>query len=301
MIVEAFRNSRQGRDIFRKTGTPISDARVEIVRADAFVQAHPLRHQLRVRADPLADHRDLVDERDPRREESIRRVLHHLRRVYVRRDQDRCFQRRIESGDLLRRLPIVASDHHAVRMHEVLDRRAFAQELGVGDNGRVMLGVSLLQHARNHVSGKRRHRGFVDHDERSVHGVRDRARRRLDVGEVRLAALAFRRADGDDRVLGARHCVEIRGRERQTSRSCVAFDQLVQAGLVEGDVVPLELRDLLLVDVDHRHLVAQIGQACCCRQPDVTCADDGDLAHGEVIISIRIRRPRSSPVPCCPS
>jgi hypothetical protein len=55
------------------------------------------------------------------------------------------------------------TDHHPVRAHEVLDRRAFAQELGVGcdldGEVRSRLGEQRLQLA----TGADRHRRFGDH------------------------------------------------------------------------------------------------------------------------------------------
>src|SRR5436189_1786 len=54
----------------------------------------------------------------------------------------------------------------------------------------------------------------------------------------------------------------------------------------------IELADLRLVDVDHRNVVAQVGQAGRGGQAHVTRADHGDLAHSAGIISTRLRKPR---------
>ena len=62
MIGKAFRNGCQRGNILREARAPVANACVEIERADPFVEPHPLRDQLGVRADPLADPCDLVDE-----------------------------------------------------------------------------------------------------------------------------------------------------------------------------------------------------------------------------------------------
>src|SRR4051812_50111902 len=55
----------------------VADAGTQEVRAEPMVEADPLRYLDDVRADGLADVRDLVDERDTRHQESIRCKLDH--------------------------------------------------------------------------------------------------------------------------------------------------------------------------------------------------------------------------------
>jgi hypothetical protein len=108
-------------------------------------------------------------------------------------------------------------------------------------------------------------------------------------------SLAFRRADSDDRVLGAGHRLAIRGGKCQPPRLDVALYQLAQSRLIKGDAAPLQLRDLLVVDVDDDHIVAEVGQARTCGQADVTRADDRDPGHSRPIISAAPLSQRRAP------
>ena len=164
-----------------------------------------------------------------------------------------------------------------------------------------MRGVVLLEHLGNPVPRQWRHGRLVDHDQRAVHGLGDGRGRRLDVGEIRLPTLALRRADSDDRELGARHRVPVGRREVEPAGGGVALHQLAQARLVERHRPAPQERDLFLVDVDDRDVVAEVGQAGGRRQPDIPGADDRDPAHGGGIISIRIHTQRWWPAPSSPS
>src|SRR6266567_6562708 len=274
VIVISLRNSSEGHYVLAEATTTPANTCIEVSGANPLVQAHPFGDELRVRPDPLADPGDLVDEGDARREEGVRRVLDHLRGVDVRGDQDRRLQRRIQAGHPLRRLAVVAPNHHAVRVHEVLDGRALTQKFRVRDDDGAMPRVARLQYLRDLVPSQRGHRRLVDHDQWSIHRVGDRGGSRLDVRQVGLSPLALRRADRDDRELGAWYRVRVRGRERKPAGASVALHQLAQAGLVEGNLPAAEERDLLLVDVDDVDVVAEVGQAGGGRQPDVAGAYD---------------------------
>ena len=65
----------EGGDVLGEAGAAEADARPQEARADAGVEAHAARDHVDVRADLLADVRDLVDERDLRREERVRADL----------------------------------------------------------------------------------------------------------------------------------------------------------------------------------------------------------------------------------
>ena len=93
-------------------------------------------HLVDVGADHLADVRDLVHERDARGEHRVRRVLaqlgagavhHHDRRAGAR-------ERRVQLLHQLGRARILGADDDAVGLHEVFDRGALLQELGIADD-----------------------------------------------------------------------------------------------------------------------------------------------------------------------
>ena len=101
--------------------------------------ADRLAHLIDVGADQLAHVGDLVHERNPRRQDGVRRVLaelgagrvhHHDRRAGPRERARtaRASSRRRASS------PSLDADDHAIRLHEVLDRRALLEELGVADD-----------------------------------------------------------------------------------------------------------------------------------------------------------------------
>ena len=70
-------------------------------------------------------------------------------------------------------------------------------------------------------------------------------------------------------------------------------DELRQPGLVEGDLPPLDQRDLLGVVVDPEDLVTEMGEAGRSGEPDVPGADDGDPHDGQESYSSCLReRPR---------
>ena len=90
----------------------------------------PLRDEVDVRADLLADVRDLVDERDLGREECVRGMLDHLGRGHVG-DQLGAAEAAVERSDAPADGGLLGADDDAVGALEVGDRAALAQELRV--------------------------------------------------------------------------------------------------------------------------------------------------------------------------
>ena len=68
----------------------------------------------------------------------------------------------------LRRARIVGADDDPVGMLEILDRSAFAQELGVGNHRHVGVRPLLADDALDLVAGADRDRGLGDHDGEAV-------------------------------------------------------------------------------------------------------------------------------------
>src|SRR3954465_13488925 len=66
--------------VLREARASVADAGTQEVRGESWAQGDPPRYPDDVRADGLADVRNLVDERDTRHQESIRCKLDHLRR-----------------------------------------------------------------------------------------------------------------------------------------------------------------------------------------------------------------------------
>jgi hypothetical protein len=92
----------------------------------------------------LADVGDLVDERDLRGQERVGGELDHLRALDVGAHERRV-ERRVEVDDGVARPVAVVADDDAVRVQEVLDRRALLEELGAGDVAEAALALLVEQ------------------------------------------------------------------------------------------------------------------------------------------------------------
>src|SRR5437879_9665481 len=88
VVVETLSQGRQRLHVLAKTTAAVANPDIEVARTDSLVEAHPLGDQLGVSTYTFGDSGNLVDERDTRGEKCIRRVLDHLGRVDVRRDED---------------------------------------------------------------------------------------------------------------------------------------------------------------------------------------------------------------------
>ena len=107
---------------------------MEELRPDAIVEADPAGDVLDVGVDRFAQVGDLVDEADLDREEGVGGIFGELGRAPPG-DQDRRAveeQRPVDFAQHVLRMLVLGADHDPVGMLEVGDRRAFAQELGVG-------------------------------------------------------------------------------------------------------------------------------------------------------------------------
>ena len=104
--------------------------------SDALVGADALDHVVHVGADRFAQRGHGVDERDLHRQEPVGGVLDRLRRSRVG-EQDLGVEVAIERRHTLGGGRVVAPDHDAIGMEEVVDGRPLAEELGIGHDGHV--------------------------------------------------------------------------------------------------------------------------------------------------------------------
>ena len=147
-------------------------------------------------------------------------------------------------------------------MLEVADRRAFAQEFRIGDDGELRVRPRLADDALDLVAGADRHGRFRHDDGEMRQRLRDLARGVMDVGEIGMSvAAARRRADRDEDGIGlADRALQIGG-ERQPVLRGIARDQLLQAGLVDRHLALAQARDLAGVLVDADDAMSEIGKA----------------------------------------
>ena len=130
------------------------------------------------------------------------------------------------------------ADHDAVGALEIADRRALAQEFGVGDDDEIGVGTRFADDALDLVAGADRHGRFGDDHGEAVDRRGDLARGGIDVGEVGVAVAApRRRADRDEHRLGAldrlRRC---RWLKESRLLANVGGDEFVEPGLEDRDL-----------------------------------------------------------------
>jgi hypothetical protein len=103
---------------------------------------------------------------------------------------------------------VVGAHDDAVGAHEVLDRRTFLQELGVGHHGEVHFDAARRQFfgdRRAPVGRAHRHRALVDDHLVVGHVAADAAGGRQHVLQVGRAVLVGRRAHADELQRAVRH------------------------------------------------------------------------------------------------
>mmetsp|Transcript_48282 Transcript_48282/g.121918 ORF Transcript_48282/g.121918 Transcript_48282/m.121918 type:complete len:255 (+) Transcript_48282:1059-1823(+) len=155
---------------------------------------------------------------------------------------------------------VLATDEHPVWAHEVVYGSAFRKELRVGENLKLDLAVRAvaLQHLADGLRGADRHGGLL-HDDLVARGdARDHAGGALPVRQVRRAAGAHTpclrgcvHAHEDDvclrdMLLGVRA-------EKKVAPPGLEH-HIVQAGLVDGQVVAVPRGHALRIDVQDDHL-----------------------------------------------
>ena len=172
-------------------------------------------------------------------------------------------------------------DHHPVGAHEIPDRGALAQELGVGCDverpGRAMLRYELADLA----AGADRN-GRLHHDDlvAVVHRPGDLFRGLADALEIGLAvAMTPGGSDRDEHGLRTGDRFLDLGGKREPPGVDVRFDQGFEAGLVDRNVSAAQLSGLFAgIAVDADHVDAELRKAGAGYQTDITRTDHSD-AH----------------------
>ena len=270
----------EGSDVLGEAGASVTDSGAEEAGADAAVEAHAAGDLLDVCAGGLAEVGDGVDEGDFEGEECVGGVLDDLRRLGGGEQQGRRGGGGAAAGDGVRLGVVgaggewgvdageqvgggfgIGADDDAVRVEEVCDGGALAQELGVGDDVEEAAGDTVaLEGAADPLVGVDRDGGFFDDDLVAGERAGDLAGDGFDVGEVCVAVLGLGGADGDeDGVRGARGFAEVGG--EADFGVAVAFEEFGEVVLVDQGVAGLEGGDLSLVVIDTDHAVADLGEA----------------------------------------
>ena len=165
---------------------------MEEFRADPPVEPDALRDVLHVAAHGLAQIRHLVDEGDLGREEGVGGIFDQLGRP-ARGDHQRRLveiERAIGLAHHRRGMLILGADDDPVGMLEILDRRALAQELGIGDDPGLRVGRGLAHDPLDLVAGADRHRRLGDDHRRAGQRAGDLARRIIDIAQIGMTVAA---------------------------------------------------------------------------------------------------------------
>ena len=249
-------------------------------RADPPVEPDTARDLVNVGADLLAQVRNLVDEGDLGRQEGVGGILDQFG-CFPAREKDRGLdqvQGPVQFAHHVARARAAGADHDPVRPHEIVDCRAFAQELRVGRHIEVRVGIGLADNRLDLPPGAHRHRRLGDDDGVSADRPGDFAGSGMDVAQIGVAvAAARRRADGDKHRVRTGHCLFQAGRETQAARLDIAGDQVFEAGFVYRQPAVAQHFDSGGILVDADDIRAELGKPGGGHEADITGSDHGDF------------------------
>ena len=183
----------------------------------------------------------------------------------------------VQGDDALGVGGVEAADDDPVGPHEVRDGGALREELRVRDVADVREAARV--EARAHVLAGADGNRALHHDDRAARHVRRQlVDDREHGGEVGVARVRRRRADGDVEELGA--VDGLADVERERDPVAVAREHLVEAGLVDRHLAGPQALDPLRNDVPQDDLVPELGEAGPGDETDVAGAEDADAGHG---------------------
>ena len=149
--------------------------------------------------DDRAQIRDLVDERNLRRQERVGRIFDHLRGVHVDDVHGRS-ERRINSRSIAMACGSPDPDYDSDPDEENRPPRFLRAETRVGGDRKVDRGIAVRVHdALDQIGCFHGNRGFVHHDDRAGRVCGNFARGLPYVREIRFTRWTGRRTDRDER------------------------------------------------------------------------------------------------------
>jgi hypothetical protein len=253
------------------------------LRADAPVQTDPPGDRLDVGTDLLAEVRDLVDEGNLGGEEGVAGVLGQLRRGDVREHEGSLVQveRVIQILQDRQRRVVVRADHDPVRPQKVLDRRSFAQELGIRGNAESHVFTRAVDFCLDQIANAVRSpdgdRALGDDHLVPVHVLANLACDLLHGREIGPPVRSGRRLDGDEDHQGRSHRLRGVGGEGEAFLLHVPLDQGLQSRFEDRDLPASENPDLARVLVRADHANTELGEAGPGDQPHVAGSDYADV------------------------
>src|SRR3990167_2887928 len=228
----------QGAHVFRQAGTTEGEAGLHVVlgQVELVILADHVHHFAAVDPDRLGDVADLVGEGHLGGVPDVAGVLDHLGDIDVLAD-DRCVEFAVDAFQQVTGGGIQFADHGHRREIVVLDRGAFAEELGVHRYAEIDTGFlarAVFEDRDHHVlHGARQHGAAHDHGMPFglvAHGKADFAAHAFDVVQFQVAVLFARRTDANKRDLGVTNRVGDIGGAAQVTRVQALLQQHFQAG-----------------------------------------------------------------------
>ena len=271
---------------------------MEEFAADAVVEADAARDIAHIRTDDFAQIGDFVDEGDLGREEGVGGIFGEFRRA-ARGEQDRCLveeQRAIDFTHDVARAFIFAADDDAVGALEVANRRAFAEEFGVGNDGDMLATRHFGDDALDLVT-RADGNGRFGHDDTVVRQLlTNLLGGGIDIAEVGMAVTAPRRgANRDEDGVDAINALGKVGGEAEATGGDVGGDERFEAGFKDRHPPREQRVNLALILVNADDGMAEIGKAGSRHQADIACSDHGNLHR--VSSLLRPSLVRAKPMP----
>ena len=190
-------------------------------------------------------------------------------------------QRPVEIPHDRHRGVVVGADHHSVGPQEVVDRGALAQELRVrrhAESHRPPLFLELLLDDVTHaIGGAHGHRALGNDDLVAIHRMGDFLSHLFYGTEIGGAVRSRGSLHGDeDHERRTDRGGGVRG-EGEASGAHVALHELLETGLVDGHLAPVEGRNLLAVLVGADHLQSEFREAGSRHEAHVTGTDHAHI------------------------
>ena len=252
--------------IFGKTRTAVTGPGIKEVITNTRIAANTLAHGLDVGTEFFSQIGQLVHEADTRGQHGVGGIFGQLGAANIHHDQAVmiALERGIDSTHIQRCLLVRAADDDTVGLHEVINRRAFLEELGIGNNTERRIHTArpeLFGHRRLHRVGRADRDRTLIHDDLVVgHVLADVTCCGSHVLHVGGAVFIGRRTHSDELNGAKMHSLLNVSSEMQASGSDVTTHHFLQAGLVNRNTPVFKNLDLGWIDIQTQHIVANFSQ-----------------------------------------
>ena len=159
---------------------------------------------------------------------------------------------------------VICSHHNPVRLHEIIHRRPFLEELRIGHHaiGRGQApGLEFFPNGGPHLVGGPHGHGGLIHDDLVIgHVLADIAGGSQHVLQIGGAVFVGRRTHGNELHGAVSHGLGHVGGKTQAACSHIAFHHIQQAGFKNGDTPFVQNADFVGIHIQAEHLIAHFRQ-----------------------------------------